>query len=167
MSEKQKNDPSVFLDSIMKMTGALIINIITALVFIGVILRYIFQMYVPVTGEIPQELMVIMAFLLIGILWKGKHHISIDFLYERYTPKVRFVFDFIFVLGALFAGCFWLWGSILLWISDLEDKGVSLQLKIPWSYYHFFEIVALGIFVIYMVFEATKLISQKRKGEYR
>ena len=163
MSENLKGDPLVFLDSIMKMIGALIINVITALVFVGVILRYIFHMYSPVTGEIPQELMVILALLLMGILWKQKQHITIDFVYERFRPKFRFVVDFIINLGALFAGCFWLWGSIMLFITDLRDGSESLQLKVPWGYYHFFEILAFAIFVIYMLAELRKLILQQRK----
>lgn len=163
MSEKQKGDPLAVLDSIMKMIGALIINAITVLVFVGVILRYIFHMYSPVTGEIPQEMMVVLALLLIGILWKENHHIKIDFVYKKYSPKIKYVVDFIFALSALFAGCFWLWGSVQLLRSDLVDRSVSLQLKVPWGYYHVFEVLAFAIFVIYMLGALRTLVLQHRK----
>jgi TRAP-type C4-dicarboxylate transport system permease small subunit len=157
MTEKS-GDSLGFLDSIIRMTGILMINILTLLVFIGVIMRYIFQSYAPWTSEIPLQMMVVMTLLMGGILWKQKKHVTIDFVYERYGPKLRFIFDLVFTLGVLLGGCFWLWGSVLLVLSDLEDKGVSVEMRIPWGYYHFFEVLAFAVFVVYMAAELRKVI---------
>lgn len=158
MDEKPKGDSLSFLDSIIKTIAAVMVNVITAFVFVGVVLRYGFNIYAPVTSEIPQEMSVIMGFLLIGILWKEKEHITIDFFYDKYGPRFRYYFDIVVNLGALVACCFWLWGSVLLILTDIRDGGMTIELNILWQYYHVFQTLGLTIFLIYLLADLRKII---------
>lgn len=167
--EKAQTDRLAFLDSILDYVGIGIINVITVLVFIGIVLRYIFKLYAPVTSEIPLQLTVILALLLPGLLWKRKNHVTIDFAYSKMPPTVRYILDFIYTAGSLFAGLIWLWGSIQLFLSDVADRSVSVELRIPWGYYHIFAVIAFAIFVVYMIAELVKLSAnyESRGGHAR
>jgi len=164
--KKFKADHLVFVDAILDYLGIIIINVITILVFIGVILRYIFKLYAPITSEIPLQLTVILALMMPGIIWKQKKHVTIDFVYHRFPSMFQFILDLVFSAGALFAGIIWLWGAIQLFLSDLTDRSVSIELRIPWGYYHIFAVIAFGIFIVYMIAEIAKLVtkSEFRKG---
>ncbi len=160
MAEEKKTEQVTFLDSLMTQIGIAIIWLITIFVFVGVILRYILNMYVPVFNEVPTQGMIVLTFLLAGLLWKEKKHVTLDFIYLKYNPPTKRVFDVIFTLGGLVAAIIWLWGSIQLFLSDIADRGVTLEMRIPWYYYHIFEVIGLAIFTIYMVAEVRKAFSQ-------
>ncbi len=160
MAEEKSTERVTFLDSLLTQVGIVIIWIITLFVFIGVILRYIFNMYVPVFNEVPTQGMIILTFLLAGLLWKEQKHVTLDFIYLKYNPPTKRVFDLIFTLGGLVAAVIWLWGSVQLFLSDIADKGVTLEMRIPWYYYHIFEVIGLAIFTIYMVGRVIKAFSQ-------
>jgi TRAP-type C4-dicarboxylate transport system permease small subunit len=159
MNQEEKKDGLSTLELILDNAGVFIIWALTLLTFLGVILRYIFKMYAPATSEFPTVLMVILAFILCGVLWKKNKHIILDFIYVHLNDTGKYILDLIFVLAGLMAGCFWLWGSINLYISDLREKGVSLEMGIPLGYYHIFEVIGWAIFIAYMLMELKKSIS--------
>jgi TRAP-type C4-dicarboxylate transport system permease small subunit len=159
MAEDKKTDQRSFLDFLLTRIGIVIIWLITIFVFIGVILRYIFKMYVPVFNEVPTQGMIILTYLLAGLLWKEKRHVTLDFIYLKYDPPTRRVMDAVFTLGGLAAGIIWLWGSVQLFLSDIADRGVTLEMRIPWFYYHIFQVIGLALFTIYMVAEVKKVFS--------
>jgi TRAP-type C4-dicarboxylate transport system permease small subunit len=160
MTEEKSTEQATFLDKFVTQVGIWIIWLITIFVFIGVILRYIFNMYVPVFNEVPTAGMIIMTFFLAGLLWKEKKHVTLDFIYLKYNPSTKRVFDVIFTLGGLVAALIWFYGSILLFQSDIADHGVTLEMRIPWYYYHIFEVIGLAIFTIYMIGQVIKAFSQ-------
>jgi len=168
-TEKVQTGHLAFLDSILDYAGVGIINIITILVFIGIVLRYIFNLYAPVTSEIPLQLTVILALLLPGILWKQKKHVTIDFAYNRFSPTIRYVLDVVYAAGALFAGSIWFWGALQLFLSDMADRSVSVELRLPWGYYHIFAVIAFAIFIVYMIAELARLFAnyETRGGHVR
>jgi TRAP-type C4-dicarboxylate transport system permease small subunit len=134
MAEGNKTDRRTFLDTLLTQIGIVIIWLITIFVFIGVILRYIFNMYVPVFNEVPTQGM-------------------------KYNRPTKRVMDAVFTLGGLAAGIIWLWGSVQLFLSDITDRGVTLEMRIPWFYYHIFQVIGLALFTIYMVVEVMKVFS--------
>jgi TRAP-type C4-dicarboxylate transport system permease small subunit len=159
MAEDKKTDQATLLDSLLTQIGIVIIWLITLFVFIGVILRYIFRMYVPVFSEVPTQGMIILTFLLAGLLWKEKKHVTLDFIYLKYSPPMKRAMDAFFALAGLTAGILWLWGSVQLFLSDITEGGVTLEMRIPWFYYHIFQVIGLALFTIYMVAEVRKVFS--------
>jgi TRAP-type C4-dicarboxylate transport system permease small subunit len=162
MVEDKKTAQGTFLDRLLTRIGIAIIWLITIFVFVGVILRYIFKMYVPVFNEVPTQGMIILTYLLAGLLWKEKRHVTLDFIYLKYNRPTKRVMDAVFTLGGLTAGVIWLWGSIQLLLSDIADRGVTLEMRIPWFYYHIFQVIGLALFTVYMVLEARKVLFQSR-----
>jgi TRAP-type C4-dicarboxylate transport system permease small subunit len=166
MAEDKKTDQGNLLDTLLTQIGIVIIWLITIFVFIGVILRYIFHMYVPVFSEVPTQGMIILTFLLAGLLWKQKRHVTLDFIYLKYNRPTKRAMDAVFTLGALVAGILWLWGSVQLFLSDITERGVTLEMRIPWFYYHIFQVIGLALFTIYMVVEVRKVFSHSSGREH-
>ena len=149
MMESKKTARLALVDSFLDRLAVGIMYLLLTLVFIGVILRYVFPMYAPFTGEV----------LLAGLLWKQKRHVTLDFLFTHFSSKVRYILDVIFVLGGLFCGGLWLLGSIQLLTSDILQGAITLEMEVSWVYYHIFLILGFALFTFYMIVELVKLIS--------
>lgn len=158
MEDKPRGSSVFWLDPIIKTGASIAVNVITAFVFIGVVLRYGFNVYAPVTSEIPQEMSVIMTFFLIGILWMQREHITIDFLHDKYSPRFRYIFNLVVNLGALAICLFWIYGSVLLVLTDIRDGGMTIELNILWQYYHIFLVLGLAVFFVYLLADTSRMI---------
>ena len=159
MMESKKTARLALVDSFLDRLAVGIIYLLLALVVVGVILRYVFHMYAPFTGEVPRSAMVVLTFLLAGLLWKHKRHVTLDFLFIQFSSKVRYILDVIFVLGGLFCGGLWLLGSIQLLVSDILQGAITIEMEVSWVYYHIFLILGFALFTFYMIVELVKLIS--------
>ena len=75
-----------------------LVVIMTSLVLIEVVSRYIFGAPLRIADELGAYMMVAMVFLGLGYTWKEKRHIAIEFVIDRFPPKVRIWLDLIILI---------------------------------------------------------------------
>ena len=86
--------------------------IVTLLVTLDVVLRYIFGASIPASMEFTQVLLVLLVFLSLGRAQEAKQHIRVEFVIEKLSPEKRRYWEIILHLFALAFIAIVFWESI-------------------------------------------------------
>jgi TRAP-type C4-dicarboxylate transport system permease small subunit len=158
---------TVKLDRILDYVGIFLINMLLVLLFIGVILRYVFGLYVPIAGETPLNTLPIFVFVLLGLLWKQRNLITLDAIFVHLNKKAQYVFELIFGVGAVVTAGIWLYGSMDLVYFDLKYTQLTDEMFVNYAYYHIPYALGMVIFTFYVVVDLAKLIIYRQVVEIR
>lgn len=153
------------LDLLLDGLGVFLINFVLALLFVGVLLRYIFKVYFPFGSEFPVDILPVMVFLLIGILWKRKTVIILDAVYIHLGRKTKYVLDVIYDVGGIVAAVIWAVGSIQLVFFDLKFSQLTGEMFVNFAYYHAPFALGLLLFAFYVIVDFVKLITRRQVKE--
>lgn len=107
-----------------------------ALIFYGVIMRYVFNEPKAWVEEIARYSIIWGVFLGFGLALRHNQHIQVDILYDRLKPKMKQILDIVATLISIaFCGIYTYYGYIL--VENRFHSGmVSLDVGIPmWIVY--------------------------------
>jgi C4-dicarboxylate transporter DctQ subunit len=107
-----------------------------ALIFYGVLMRYMFNSPKAWVEEVSSYSIVWGALLGISIALRNNHHIQVDMLYDKMSPKMKRVIDIFANLVSLFFCVFYTYYGVLLVLKRSTSGMVSLDVGIPmWIVY--------------------------------
>ncbi len=115
---KEGEDMEILKRSISLATSACstisgwIVLIVTLLVTVDVVLRYVFRASIPASVEFTQVLLVLLVYLALGKAQEAKQHIRVEFLIEKMPSQMRRPWEFIVHLFALLFIVIVFWESI-------------------------------------------------------
>jgi len=150
------------LDMVLDGLGVIIINVIMVMLLTGITARFL-KIYIPFTGELPPNLMTIMVFLLVGILWKRGNIITLDSIFLLIPKKVQKGLQILFDISGVVLAGFWLYGSIKTVMFDRKFTQLTTELFINWEWYHIPFTIAMAIFALYVILHAIKIFRPQVK----
>lgn len=97
--------------------------LLTIVVFMEVILRYVFYLPQPYSGELSRLLNIIIVFLGLAYAEKRDAHVSVDYFNEKlFSPRLKEVINIIFLLVKAFVALVILIGTI-----QIVQKGGDMK----------------------------------------
>ena len=145
--------------------SAWIALILTFLVSIDVILRYLFNQSIPGSMEMTQALMTFMVYLVLGAVQEKKDHIRIDFFIERISPRVRKYWEVVICIVALAFLSFLLvyaWESFYSSLEMREYYGGMIRIPIYPARGAIF--VGVGLMIVALLQDIVWLLTSKEKA---
>jgi C4-dicarboxylate transporter DctQ subunit len=107
-----------------------------ALIFYGVLMRYMFNSPKAWVEEVSSYCIVWGALLGISIALRNNHHIQVDMLYDKMPPKMKRIMDMFANLVSIFFCIFYTYYGVLLVLKRSTSGMVSLDVGIPmWIVY--------------------------------
>ncbi len=96
--------------------------VVTLLVTLDVVLRYIFGASIPAAMEFTQVLLVLIVYLALGKAQEAKQHIRVEFLIERLSAEKRRYWEIVIHLFALLFTVIVFWESVLLFMDSVSVR---------------------------------------------
>jgi len=138
--------------------------LLTCLVSLDVILRYIFKQSIPGSMEITQALMTFMVYLVLGAVQEKKDHIRIDFFIERISPRVRKYWEVVICMVGLAFLSFLLvhvWESFYSSLEMKEYYGGMIRIPIYPARGAIF--IGVGLMIVALLQDIVWLLASKEK----
>lgn len=138
--------------------------LVTLLISLDVILRYIFKAFIPACVEFTQVLLVLLVYLALGKAQEAKQHIRVEFMLEKLCSKTRRYWEIVIHFFALIFVAILLWESIGLFIdsvSVMEYYGGAV--RVPIYPARGAIIVGCGLMMSQLVRDLVDLFSPKSK----
>jgi TRAP-type C4-dicarboxylate transport system permease small subunit len=139
--------------------------LVTLLVSLDVILRYLFKGSIPAGVELTQVLLVFMVYLVLGAVQEKKEHIRVDFFIDKISPRAKQYWEMIVCSVALvFLSIIFVF-SIESFLSSFEMKehyGGVIRIPIYPSRAAIF--IGIGLMMAVLGKEIVLLLSAKGKG---
>ncbi len=107
--------------------------VVTLLVTLDVVLRYLFGGSIPAAMEFTQVLLVLIVYLALGKAQEAKQHIRVEFLIEKLSPEKRRYWEIVIHFFALIFTAIVFWESVLLFkdsVSVREYYGGAVRVPI-------------------------------------
>lgn len=133
--------------------------IMSVIVFMNVILRYIFSTGIAWSVELSQLLFVLVIFLGAIRAFQDHQHIFVDIIYELVPGKVKKVFSFFSNIIVIYTMVIMLLGSIKLVENNTVMK--TPLLKIPISYVYSVGLLLSISIIIFALFNIIKLFKNE------
>ncbi len=138
--------------------------LVTLLISLDVILRYIFRASIPAAVEFTQVLMVLLVYLSLGKSQEARQHIRVEFVIEKLSPGMRRYWEIVVHFFALLFVVIIFWESIGLFIdsvSVMEYYGGAV--RVPIYPARGAILVGCGLMVLQLVRDLIDLLSPKSK----
>jgi len=139
--------------------------ILTLLVSLDVILRYLFKQSIPASVEITQALLVFTVYLVLGAVQEKKDHIRIDFFIDKIPTNAKRYWELIVCIVALVFLSLVFVSSVESFRSSLEMKehyGGAIRIPIYPSRATIF--IGSGLMMLVLVKEILLLLTSKGKA---
>jgi TRAP-type C4-dicarboxylate transport system permease small subunit len=146
-----------------KISGGIAL-LVTLLISLDVILRYIFRDSIPASVEFTQVLLVLLVYLALGKAQEAKQHIRVEFLLEKLSPGMRRTWEIVIHFFALVFIAIVFWESIGLFIdsvSVMEYYGGAV--RVPIYPARGAILVGCGLMTLQLVKDLIDLLSPKSK----
>jgi len=146
-----------------KISGGIVL-LVTLLISLDVILRYIFRASIPASVEFTQVLMVLLVYLALGKAQEAKQHIRVEFLMEKLSPGMRRYWEIVVHFFALVFIVILFWESIGLFVdsvSVMEYYGGAV--RVPIYPARGAILVGCGLMILQLVRDLIDLFSPKSK----
>ncbi|WP_018699820.1 TRAP transporter small permease [Amorphus coralli] len=123
------------IDTVERISAAFL-AVVTALVFVSVILRYIFAWGLPDANDVTENLLGIVIFWGIAIASYRDEHITVDLLWTPLSARGKRIVDVFATIFAAVCLAYFCW-AMLEKVSDTRDAGVTtIDLGFPiWPYH--------------------------------
>ena len=138
--------------------------VVTLLISLDVILRYIFRASIPASVEFTQVLLVLLVYLALGKAQEAKQHIRVEFVLEKLTPGMRRYWEIVVHLFALVFIVIVLWesvGGFIDSVSVMEYYGGAV--RVPIYPARAAILVGCGLMTLQLVRDLIDLLSPKSK----
>jgi len=138
--------------------------LVTLLISLDVILRYIFRASIPAAVEFTQVLMVLLVYLSLGKSQEARQHIRVEFVIEKLSPAMRRYWEIVVHLFALLFVVIIFWESIGLFIdsvSVMEYYGGAV--RVPIYPARGAILVGCGLMILQLVRDLIDLLSPRSK----
>jgi TRAP-type C4-dicarboxylate transport system permease small subunit len=139
--------------------------VLTLLISVDVLLRYILGRAIPGGMEITQALLVFMVYLVLGSVEERKDHIRIDFVIDRMPIKVRRYGEFIlYAITLVFLVMLFVssWEAFVVSYQDREYYGGSIQVPIYPSRAAI--VVGAALTIVALLKTMVSFLTSKEKG---
>jgi len=138
--------------------------VVTLLVTLDVVLRYIFGGSIPASMEITQVLLVLLVFLSLGKAQESKQHLRVEFVVEKMPPYLRRYWEIVLHLFTLGFTVILFWESVgafaYSW-STKEYYGGAVRVPIYPSRGAI--LVGCGLLIIQLILDLADFFSPKSK----
>ena len=136
--------------------------VVTLLVTLDVVLRYIFGASVPASMELTQVLLVFLVFLSLGKAQEGKQHLRVEFVVGKLPPQMRRYWEIVLHLFTLAFTVILFWesvGSFAYSLSTKEYYGGAVRVPIYPSRGAI--LVGCGLLIVQLILDLADYFSPK------
>ena len=150
---------SDIIEFIQYWTSLGIIAFLTALIFIQVILRYVFNVPIIWSHEIASGLLIWLTFMGAGVLTRKQQHLKVDIVFNMFSSNFKKLLNKIFQALILIFSLFLIVYSYKLFNQQLHQ--IVGSLKLSKAYYFSLPVFIFGITIL--IYSLELLITEETK----
>lgn len=151
------------IERLVRWTVILLMFIMTILVFVQIVSRYVFNMPLGWSEEMARFSFVWVSFLGASALMQVREHINVTVFLERFPAWLRAACLFTAGLGALVCIYFFLAGGVALTVNEWRQLAPATELPMGWVYLVIpLSSALMGLWVLIQTVEAALKLGGRR-----
>jgi TRAP-type C4-dicarboxylate transport system permease small subunit len=156
-----------FIRSVFAEISSWLVLFVTLFITLDVVLRYFLKASIPAGMEFTQILLVILVYFAFGAAQKSKVHIRVEFLVEKFPPRIRYFWEVAVYLFALVFFSFILVEAwVFFWDSYVMKEYYGGAVQVPIYPARGAIVIGCGLVIIELLRDIGFMLTKKGKAVY-